>query len=247
MTRRHVLDREDEAGQVDHRHQEEEHRRHHRLLLRVGDRRDEQPEAERGQQVDEAQREQQQEAAAQRHVEPEHGHAEHEEARRSSRSGRRAAACRRSAPTGASGVTFSCSSVPSSFSRTIAIDDRIDRHDEQQQREHARDHEVAALELRVEPDAHVGSHAAPGSARPAAAAPRGELLRVGAPPGSSRTRAPPVEFASVPSATTCTTAGRPRPTLPAVAGRDRQGHPGPAALEVRRRCRSRSPTTEPRS
>ena len=52
--RRHVLDREDEARQVDHRRQHEERRRHRRLLLRARDRRDEEPEPERRQQVDAA-------------------------------------------------------------------------------------------------------------------------------------------------------------------------------------------------
>ena len=75
----HVLDRKHEARQVHHRYQEKECRRHHRLLLRVGDGRDEQPQPKGRQQIDEAHAEEQPEAAAQWHLKPEDDHHEHDQ------------------------------------------------------------------------------------------------------------------------------------------------------------------------
>ena len=48
----------------------------------------------------------------------------------------------------ASGVTFSCSSVPSSFSRTIAIADRLVVITSSSSATMPGNHEVAALEIR---------------------------------------------------------------------------------------------------
>ncbi len=57
---------------------------------------------------------------------------------------------------------------------------QVGRDDEQQQRQHAGDHEVAALELRVEPDADARVDAGRRRRRPGRAPLRGELLRVSA-------------------------------------------------------------------
>ena len=90
------------------------------------DRRDEQSKPERRQQVDKLIAEQQPEAAAQRDLEPEHDDDEHDEDVDQADERRTAGACRRSARSRPSGVTFSCSSVPISRSRTMAIDERFD-------------------------------------------------------------------------------------------------------------------------
>ena len=101
---------------------------------------------------------------------------------------------------------------------------QVGRDHQQQQRDDAGDHEVAALEPRVEPDAHARLDAAGGpcTAPPAPRA-RRQLLRVAGDQRSRRSPAPrSVEFASLPSATTCTVCR-------------------PARRERRRRSRAESP------
>ena len=108
---------------------------------------------------------------------------------------------------------------------------QVGRDDEQQQREHARDHEVAALELRVEPDADAGVDGRP----PAAAGCRcDQLLRVAADEArrvaerhggrvrvACRRRRP------------ARSTGSPRVQIRAVPGGNRQRQPRAAALEIR--------------
>ena len=74
---------------------------------------------------------------------------------------------------------------------------QVRRDDEQQQREHAGHHEVPALELRVEPDAH----AAVDAGRPDAVLRRHAALNSPT-SAAAYASATPDEFASVPSAST---------------------------------------------
>ena len=135
-----------------------------------------------------------------------------------------------------SGVTFSCSSVPSSFSRTMAIGAEHGRDDHQQQRQHAGHHEVLAEQLRVEPDADARRRSSRSRGAP------GGRLAIASSAGASRRAASPA-YASAdgrPSSSRCRRRPPARsraglaPIVVAVPRRDRQGHPRPA----RSRCRA---------
>ena len=152
--RRHVLDREDESRQIHHRHEEEEDRRHHRLLLRLRDGGDKQAEAKRGEQVDHAHAEQQRDAAPHRHFKPVDRDNQHEHDVEN--------------PDQRVRQHLAGDELPARQRRDVELLERADfllAHDrhrrqvggdhQQKEREDAGDHEVAADQPRIEPDANL--------------------------------------------------------------------------------------------
>ena len=106
---------------------------------------------------------------------------------------------------------------------------QIGRDDEEQKGHDARNHEVAALEPRIEPDADLEPmprRTAPASRWPPSvpASNHDQRARVA--------HRHVVELESVPSATICTVAGV-RSPRPAVLRRDTERHPRVAAIELR--------------
>ena len=184
---------------------------------------------------DERQREQQPDAAPQRDLEPQQGDAPARATTSIIPTSAYGSSLPRISSHRRSGVTFSCSSVPSSFSRTMPIADRLVVIIKQQQREDAGDHEVAALEARVEPDAdaRVDAAARRAAPRPAGAACERQLLRVA---GDQVRRVAEADVGRVRVAAVGDHLHGLRPSGAerlAVPGGNRQRHPRAAALEIR--------------